>query len=264
MTRTGLAYGIGLLIALAGCADLVAPKYPAAGRALVHLPIQYGTWWKMTEACSGLHGNLDAVSWYTVPVDSLGSFEFEGSEDYGIWFEDGNRIYLAADAVDNGRTVRHEMLHALLRSGGHPIEYFVTRCGALAPCGPACGLSETTRGVPADAPQIPSESLSVNMSLAPAGAPAESIDSGWVTITITATNARPEPVWVAADPSFGYVFAHTPGTYAGANGPRWAFLAGESRSLAFDIQLPATWTPDTLWGFFGHAFSAPYVVSMGP
>lgn len=231
---------------------------------MVHRPIQYATWWSMTEGCSGLTGNLDAVGWYTVPLDSLGGFAYEGSEFDGLWFKDGNRIYLAANDVNKGSVVRHEMLHALLQYHGHPTEYFVTRCGALAPCGSACGLNETTRGVAASARQIPSESLSVNLSLAPAGAPAESIDSGWVTITITATNARPEPVWVAADPSFGYLFAHTPGTYAGASGPRWAFLAGESRSLAFDVQIPASWTRDTLWGFFGHAFSAPRVVSIGP
>lgn len=233
---------------------------------MAHVPIQYATWWNMTEACSGLSGNFDAVSWYTIPVDSLGGFSYEGSEFDGLWFIDGDRIYLAANAVSKGSVVRHEMLHALLQSHGHPVEYFVTRCGALAPCGSACGLSETTRGVAVNARQVPSESLSVDLSLEPSGAPAESIDSGWVTLTITATNARAEPVWVTipANLSFGYVFANTPGTFNRATEPRWAFLAGESRSLAFDIQLPANWTPDTLWGFFGHAFSAPRVVSIGP
>ena len=263
MSRSRRARGTLLLFLLGACGEPTAPAYPAAARPLAHRPIQYATWWSMTEACSGLQGNLDAVSWYAVPEDTLGGFALDGSEYDGYWVRAGDRIYLASNAVNRGSVVRHEMLHALLQNGGHPVEYFVTRCGALAPCGSACGLHEADRGVPADARQIPTESLAVNISLAPAGAPAESIDSGWVTITVTATNARPEPVWVAADPSWGYVFAKTPGTYAGASDPRWAFLAGESRSLAFDVQLPANWTPGTLWGTFGHAFSAPRVVVLG-
>lgn len=255
--------GIALALAFTGC---VEPTAPTAAHPMAHPPIQYATWWKMMETCSGIEGNFGAVTWYTVPVDSLGGFAFEGSELDGYWRKAGDRIYLAANALNRGGTVRHEMLHALLQSGGHPLEYFATRCGALVTCGSECGLSETNRGVPANARQIPSESLAVNIALTPLGAPAESIDSGWVTITITATNARPEPVWVSIPDnlSFGYVFADFPGTAHWATEPRWAFLAGESRSLAFDLQLPTPWTPDTLWGLFGNAHSAPRVVTLGP
>ena len=186
MSRIGRARIATLLLAVLGCRDVAAPVVlPPNTRPLAPRPIQYATWWRMTEACSGLQGNLDAITWYLVRSQEIDI----GGEAYdGYWYEDGNRILLSKPSVRDGGTVRHEMLHALLQSGAHPVEYFVTRCGALAPCGTACDLSESNRGVPATAREIPSESLSVSVSLSPIGAPAISVDSGWVTMMVTATN----------------------------------------------------------------------------
>lgn len=203
------------------------------------------------------------VTWYSVMSNEIDI----GGESYdGYWFGDGSRILLSLPSVNDGGTVRHEMLHALLHSGAHPVEYFVTRCGALAPCGTACDLSESNRGVPATAREIPSESLSVSVSLSPIGAPAISVDSGWMTMIVTATNARAEPVWVTIPGHFGFGFvrAKEPGTFDWVYEPRWAFRAGESRSLAFDAQLDQAGLRDTLWAFFGNAHSSRRVITVGP
>lgn len=260
--RRDLVPRLLMIFALAGCGDVSAPAWPTGVVPLVPRPVQFQSWWRMVEACSGVHGDLDAVSWYR---ERTGVITVDGEQYDGYWFGAGNRIVLASDAEFDGRIVRHEMLHALLQNGGHPEEYFVTRCGALAPCGSACHSSESNRGVPADARQIPSESLSVVISLAPSGAPALSVDSGWVTVMVTATNSRPEPVWVSipGDINFGYVRARDAGQGNWATEPRMAFRAGESRSLAFDFQFLPNLGQDTLWGFFGKAFSPPQPISLG-
>lgn len=230
---------------------------------MVMTPIQYANWWRMTEACSGLEGNLDAITWYSVMSSE---FTIDGESYDGYWFGADDRILLSYPSVSDGRVVRHEMLHALLRSGAHPVEYFVTRCGALAPCGTACSVSESSRGVPASAREIPSKSLSVSISLSPTGAPALSIDSGWVTMMITATNTSDEPGWVPirSNTGFGYVFGEQVGTFDWVTEPRWAFRAGESRSLAFDVQLNQAGLRDTLWAFFGNLHAPPRAITVGP
>jgi hypothetical protein len=40
----------------------------------------------------------------------------------------GNRIYLPANALGEEWLVRHEMLHALLQRGSHPVAKFVEAC----------------------------------------------------------------------------------------------------------------------------------------
>lgn len=159
---------------------------------MIQVPIQYATWWRMTEGCSGVRGDLSTVKWYTMSEPLI----VDGQSYAAYWWRDDNRIVLSLDQAFNGRTVRHEMLHALMQSGAHPTEYFVTRCGAIAPCDLACNMREADRAVPETARRIASESLNVRVSFSPAGAPSRSIDSGWVTVMITATNNRPEPVWV--------------------------------------------------------------------
>jgi len=85
-------------------------------------------------------------------------------------------------------------------------------------------------------------------------------------VIVTATNVRPEPVWVSLpnNMGLGYVFAFTYGTFDWIVEPRWAFRAGESRSLAFDFQLPNAGAVDTLWGLFGRAHSQPMPIRVAP
>lgn len=103
--------------------------------ALTTLPVEYDAWWRATEACAGVPGDLAAVRWYTTPGDSVrvGSTTFDA-----YWFAAGNTIVVARPYVRDGPVVRHEMLHALLRRGDHPAAYFQERCARLVRCAEAC------------------------------------------------------------------------------------------------------------------------------
>lgn len=91
-------------------------------------------WWSQVEHCSGITGDLSAVRFYIMP-NSL-TFTWEGQEVIGLWIERGNKIVLASAFAFREQNVRHEMLHALLRVEGHPIEYFVEKCGHLVDYNP--------------------------------------------------------------------------------------------------------------------------------
>lgn len=109
------------------CIDAFAPEMvPAAER--FEPPAQYREWWAQVEVCSGRYSPFSRVRWYRVP----GAFTFKvGGEDYlGFWWP-SHDIVLAGARVNDAFTVRHEMLHDLLRSGGHPALYFEDRCKHL-------------------------------------------------------------------------------------------------------------------------------------
>ena len=91
---------------------------------------QYIAWWNELEACSGLSGDIHAVSFYVLPNDSTVQV---GNETYwGYWIDAGNRIVLAEPWVSNEKLVKHEEMHALLQSALHPPAYFEGPCGDLA------------------------------------------------------------------------------------------------------------------------------------
>lgn len=103
--------------------------------ALGPLPVEYDAWWRVTEACADLQGDLTAVRWYTTPGDGLrvGATTFDA-----YWFAAGNTIVVARPYVRDGPVVRHEMLHALLRRGDHPAAYFQGRCARVVRCAEDC------------------------------------------------------------------------------------------------------------------------------
>ena len=109
----------------------VAPELPE-GTQRFPAPAIYQTWWSMTEACSGNRGSLSTIDWYVVP--GVSRFDHEGQEVAGYWSRAGNRVVLAEGAVLNGALVRHEMLHALERSGAHARRAFLQRCGGVVNC----------------------------------------------------------------------------------------------------------------------------------
>ena len=87
----------------------------------------YQQWWAKTEACSGRHGDLSRVAFYAVDAPS-GAIRLGKEVAHGWWVRRGDRIYLPANALGDEWLVRHEMLHALLQTGTHPPEVFVTAC----------------------------------------------------------------------------------------------------------------------------------------
>lgn len=94
-------------------------------------PAIYARWWGMTDACSGACGDFSAVSWYHVPGYG---FKSDGQLVSGLWESRDNRIVIADTSLDDGSVVRHEMLHALVRGGGHPRAQFLGGCAALVAC----------------------------------------------------------------------------------------------------------------------------------
>ena len=105
-------------------------------------PAVYYSWWRKTEACSGIRKPMRAT-FYAVP-----KFSFKADTTslvyLGLYLADSNlatghireRIYLAAPWAYTEWLVRHEMLHSLLRGKhhsvtGHPPEFFVTKCALM-------------------------------------------------------------------------------------------------------------------------------------
>lgn len=87
----------------------------------------YQEWWRKTEQCSGLRGEMAGVTFYAVDSPS-GAISLGREVAHGWWVREGNRIYLPANALGEEWLVRHEMLHALLQRGSHPNDMFVEAC----------------------------------------------------------------------------------------------------------------------------------------
>ncbi len=129
----------------------------------------------MTEACSDLSGSLANVSWFAVPDAPKSYFSVSG-----------NRIVLSADSRLDGGHVRHEMLHALLRAGGHPRQYFLERCGGVVNCDESCIAD--AEPPPRDDPntaRVTPEELEVSFEVAPAS-PSHAENGGFFTVTVKA------------------------------------------------------------------------------
>src|SRR5262249_9630109 len=102
------------------CSTVTDPPLPAGAEAMTPLP-QCGLWWRMSERCSQLSGDLAAVTWYVIP----GVLSFGTDQKQGEFFPSSHRILLAGRSTRDGQLVRHEMLHALLgKVAGHPAEYY--------------------------------------------------------------------------------------------------------------------------------------------
>jgi len=89
---------------------------------------RYQDWFGRTEACSGLDGSFQTITWYVVP--NAETFETPEGPKVGMWEKSGavTRIIIAGRYVAHEMVVRHEMLHHLLDREGHPSEYFTARC----------------------------------------------------------------------------------------------------------------------------------------
>jgi hypothetical protein len=91
------------------------------GPELVDVPGEWRTWFAEVEACSGLRGDFDRITWaiHEEPErrdDGLVTLAHIDLPDH-IWI---------ARAYQNERVVKHELLHFLLQRGGHPTPPFGT------------------------------------------------------------------------------------------------------------------------------------------
>jgi hypothetical protein len=193
----------------------------------------YEQWWQLTEECSGITGSLSAVNWYRVPgvTDiSLG----DGTLVNGRWDEGGNRIVLAGNAEFAGDLVRHEMLHALLRTAGHPRAQFISRCGGTVVCTQQCIKDAGPAPQPNPlAVSVAATALEIGIEVTPS-APASSINDGNFMMVVTARNPLSSPVIVQLSPS-------------GDAGPPVSFsydLVSPSRGQSYDMRAEV---PEDTW-----------------
>jgi hypothetical protein len=221
---------------------LVDPTLPA-GTAQYTAPPVYARWWAITEACSGLTGPLSTITFYQVPNPNTA---LPGTEDAGYWSKASNRIVVIADDTLDGSLVRHEMLHALLRGGGHPRDQFMGRCAGVVVCDTSC----VTDGGPPPPPDplavvVPPDSLQIGADLEPdvAGVPNP---PAYFTIAVTARNPTSHLVIVSlpAGTQSG-LLAGFGLTVSGATGglgnedlavdpSSWTFAPGETKRRLFD------------------------------
>src|SRR5262245_7972265 len=145
-----------VVIGAAACRELVDPPLPAGAEAFV-APSEYGLWWTLTEACANRTASLSDVSWYVVRGARM--IRDGGKTVSGYWSAASNRIVLAEDAAQTGAVVRHEMLHALLQTGGHPRTAFLENCGGVVSCGEDCVRDAgPAPAAPTSAVAVPAES----------------------------------------------------------------------------------------------------------
>lgn len=243
-----------LSIAIAGTACELFVTDPPLPRGAVAMaaPPQYGLWWQLTERCSGLSGDLAAISWYTIP--RADSFVDPPLREWvqGDWERARNRIVLAGHSRNDGWLVRHEMLHALVRGGNHPAEYFQRRCNGVVACEGQCLRDGGPQpAVDSSGPIVRPDDLVVWARVDPS-APSLARDSDYVALTVSIQNPHPFAVRARMRPvqaggefaaTFGVVteYCDTPPRAAGDDyyymrdtllvlGP------GEFRRWVFDLQ----------------------------
>lgn len=188
-------------LSLVACEALTGPPFPTD--AVRYKPLEvYAEWWRVVEACSGTHGSLGAVRWYRASQSSIAlSTERDA---VASWTPNGNRIVVSSDLIGTGGVVRHEMLHALLRRGGHPSEYFLRRCSGVVPCYEECVADAGGQPpLPPFARRVPPESLEVVGVISPPS-PGGSIWGGYIMFTVQVRNPYSEPIVVALPPSGDY------------------------------------------------------------
>jgi hypothetical protein len=124
--RSRLARLIGSVLwyaAVAACNLGPDPNEPYLVRTVLHPPPEYRVWWRELEACSGVDGDFGRVTFLEVvrPLLVNGS-QFPcggGAVCNGMW-ETPHDISIAPGYLNNERLVKHEMLHDLIRTPGHP------------------------------------------------------------------------------------------------------------------------------------------------
>lgn len=249
---SGARKAIGAALALvtltvgagAACSDITEVPLPPGSRLVVPPPV-YRHWWHMTQACAALPGNFDSIEWYVVPGAT--TIRHDGRDVSGYWSSVGNRIVMAEEVWLSGSLVRHEMLHALLRSGEHPRSEYLERCGGVVVCIDDCISDAGPPPVPpAGTPRVSSDALRLTVELNPPR-PDGATYGGYFTLTVLAHNPADHPVIVQLSPSGD---AGPPGAFGYAMFGRWGaigyddrawdpevtvFAAGETKREVFDM-----------------------------
>jgi hypothetical protein len=214
---------------------------PIQGEQFSPLPV-YATWWAMTEACSGLSGSLGGVTFYKT-TENLRN-PITGELVAGYWYSEGNRIVLREGSIGDGGTVRHEMLHALIKKGGHPRDQFLGKCSGTADCIGSCITDAGPYPTPPENPiQIGGESLQFGIDIEPRN-PTVAHDGGYFSITVLVKN--PSSHWATVAQLSGTPVTTFSFEIAGPNGAlsvskppldpsEITFAPGETKKHVFDF-----------------------------
>jgi len=235
------------------CRDLVDPALPLNAVQFSPPPV-YARWWAMTEACSGASRSFASVSWFIVP--GAARIPLDDDQVEGYWSKAGNQIVLAGNAQLRGGSVRHEMLHALIRSNGHERSQFLGKCGGTVDCSTHCvqdaGSAPQVSGVVQTTPN--GLEVGVEVEPDPLGITA---DKGFFRVRVTARNPASHAVAVtlpisSTGPSRSFAF-----DIRGTGGAKGAgslvmdpavtvFAPGETKRQVFDLQIGSDFTSLTL------------------
>jgi hypothetical protein len=142
-----------------------------------------------------------------------------------------------------GPVVRHEMLHALLRVGGHPREAFIDRCLGVVSCIGDC--LEEGGGEPARDPEalvVDPSALTIETWIEPGTVSLSAGTRGCLPVVVKATNSQTTPVRVRLRGGHAGItnqsFSWSVEDYGGGGVPEpdslMGFAAGETRRHTFD------------------------------
>ena len=195
MQLSGLAV---VSLAIVVCTSVTEPVLPKDAMEFSPPPV-YSAWWNMTQTCSRLTGSLGAVTWYT--TDEVVHDISSGDVIAGYWVPGSNRIVLNSAVMMDGGIVRHEMLHALIRHGGHPRNQFLGNCAGTVDCERACAADAGPYPNPPETPlHVGTESIETTLVVDPT-APSHGVDEGRFSITVMTHNLTSH--WITVTPASG-------------------------------------------------------------
>lgn len=228
---------------LVTCRGLVDPDLPGDAEQFGP-PAVYATWWAMVEGCSEFEGSLESVTWFR--TNQLLNDPRSGLPVSGYWSRGTNRIVLAGESALDGGTVRHEMLHSLIRMPGHPRNQFLGNCAGVVECRGECiADAGAAPSPPSDLVHVGGNAIEVTLEVMPAN-PTSSHDEGFFSITVKARNPASHPVLVNTTPGLtgprGTFFLELRSGLGGvADGElpidpsQTTFAAGETKRHVFDF-----------------------------
>ncbi|WP_310569838.1 hypothetical protein [Gemmatimonas sp.] len=255
---TRFVLALVLTLCVAACDSLVGPEFPSGNLVELQAPPEFTLWWSLVEQCSGRRGSLAAVQFFRTRDPML---IVDGKRYDGYWWSEGNRVALVTP--EDGATVRHEMLHALLQRGDHAPEYFAGRCdGWIRFDHPG------TFGVPASpeaAVVSGTDALRATLTTLPA-APRASEFRGAFVYLITAESVRTAPVWVPVTNGLlatVFVTGNPIGMGAVTTATRLFFAPSQRRQALIDARITDAGYIDVVGSYVGAA-TLPQRVEIAP
>ena len=230
------------LPAINACSEITAPGLPDGAIPMQPMAV-YARWWTLVEECSARSADFRGVRWYVVP--GVESMPTEIGNVQGMWLP-GNRIVIAGQSVRHGPLVRHEMLHALLQTTGHPRPDFIGRCDGVVVCEWPCRDNDAAPAPDPGAVAVEPSALEMSVSVSPSS-PGIDILDGHIEIIVTARNPAVHPVTVLLQPPRDDGLPVT-WRYSIWRGTAWwnrderanvvestRFRAGESKRMVYDL-----------------------------